>query len=244
METHEIHRDQLQHNREDTGVRADPGTDVSNNSIHIELVQDKFTVVEPGTLSVDTAAKYGEVKPRTGQPKSKRYTVSGSADEDHLLASTLRNLAPGCIATPEEIWNNEVEATQRQIYYMTMRQNVHLLESYTPQRRLETAHGSPPPPSFLPRSRWRLRSLPPPPLPPLAAVPPPPVHRVLFSGDIFILLTIIPLKVRKIDTLNHKAAVLIAASKSLGIMKYDSKYYFTDSHSCGPKGASASNGRA
>ncbi|KAI5693256.1 hypothetical protein M8J75_012084 [Diaphorina citri] len=162
METHEIHRDQLQHNREDTGVRADPGTDVSNNSIHIELVQDKFTVVEPGTLSVDTAAKYGEVKPRTGQPKSKRYTVSGSADKDHLLASTLRNLAPGCIATPEEIWNNEVEATQRQIYYMTMRQNVHLLESYTPQRRLETAHGSPPSPVL------------PPPVALAPPIPPPP----------------------------------------------------------------------
>src|SRR5271154_5268824 len=38
--------------------------------------------------------------------------------------------------------------------------------------------------------------------------------------------------------------VLIAASKSLGVMNYDNKYYFTDSHSCGPKGDSACNGRA
>ncbi|GFQ80754.1 hypothetical protein TNCT_482281 [Trichonephila clavata] len=29
---------------------------------------------------------------------------------------------------------------------------------------------------------------------------------------------------------NHKAGVLIATSKSLGVMNYNDKYYFTDSH--------------
>ncbi|GFR21211.1 ATP-dependent DNA helicase [Trichonephila clavata] len=40
---------------------------------------------------------------------------------------------------------------------------------------------------------------------------------------------------------NHKAGVLIATSKSLGVMNYNDKYYFTDSHACGPNGASASD---
>jgi hypothetical protein len=40
---------------------------------------------------------------------------------------------------------------------------------------------------------------------------------------------------------SHKAGVLIATSKSLGVMNYDDKYYFTNSHACGPKGASASD---
>lgn len=41
--------------------------------------------------------------------------------------------------------------------------------------------------------------------------------------------------------INHKAGVLIATSKSLGVMNYNNKYYFIDSHACGPKGASASD---
>ncbi|GFQ96258.1 ATP-dependent DNA helicase [Trichonephila clavata] len=40
---------------------------------------------------------------------------------------------------------------------------------------------------------------------------------------------------------NHKTGVLIALSKSLGVMDYNNKYYFTDSHVYGPKGASASD---
>ncbi|GFQ72031.1 ATP-dependent DNA helicase [Trichonephila clavata] len=40
---------------------------------------------------------------------------------------------------------------------------------------------------------------------------------------------------------NHKAGVLIATSKSLGVMNYNDKYYFTDSDACGPNGASASD---
>lgn len=38
---------------------------------------------------------------------------------------------------------------------------------------------------------------------------------------------------------NHNTGVLIAEGKSLGVMLYDGKYYFTASHSCGPKGAQA-----
>ena len=38
---------------------------------------------------------------------------------------------------------------------------------------------------------------------------------------------------------HHQAGILIASSKSLGVMHYNEKFYFTDSHSCGPKGASA-----
>ncbi|KAG5683578.1 hypothetical protein PVAND_012851 [Polypedilum vanderplanki] len=44
--------------------------------------------------------------------------------------------------------------------------------------------------------------------------------------------------------IDHNAGVLVCASKSLGLMHYDDKYYFTDSHSCGPAGASAANGTA
>ncbi|KAG5666753.1 hypothetical protein PVAND_014765 [Polypedilum vanderplanki] len=44
--------------------------------------------------------------------------------------------------------------------------------------------------------------------------------------------------------IEHKAGVLVCESKSLGLMYYDDKYYFTDSHSCGPAGASAANGKA
>ncbi|KAG5674477.1 hypothetical protein PVAND_004445 [Polypedilum vanderplanki] len=44
--------------------------------------------------------------------------------------------------------------------------------------------------------------------------------------------------------IEHKAGVLVCESKSLGLMHYDDKYYFTDSHSCGPAGASAANGKA
>lgn len=50
------------------------------------------------------------------------------------------------------------------------------------------------------------------------------------------------------DSLNqlfqeNNAEVLITTGKSLGVMLYDEKYYFTDSHSCGSKGAAATNGR-
>ncbi|KAG5666270.1 hypothetical protein PVAND_017605 [Polypedilum vanderplanki] len=44
--------------------------------------------------------------------------------------------------------------------------------------------------------------------------------------------------------IEHNAGVLVCESKSLGLMHYDDKYYFTDSHSCGPAGASAANGKA
>ncbi|KAG5680197.1 hypothetical protein PVAND_009722 [Polypedilum vanderplanki] len=44
--------------------------------------------------------------------------------------------------------------------------------------------------------------------------------------------------------IKHKAGILVCESKSLGLMHYDDKYYFTDSHSCGPAGASAANGKA
>ncbi|KAG5685124.1 hypothetical protein PVAND_014320 [Polypedilum vanderplanki] len=44
--------------------------------------------------------------------------------------------------------------------------------------------------------------------------------------------------------IDHNAGVLVCESKSLGLMHYDDKYYFTDSHSCGPAGASAANGKA
>lgn len=37
---------------------------------------------------------------------------------------------------------------------------------------------------------------------------------------------------------------VIASGKSFGVICYDQKYYLTDSHSCGPKGARASNGKA
>lgn len=38
---------------------------------------------------------------------------------------------------------------------------------------------------------------------------------------------------------SHKARVLITSSKSLGVMYYNNKYYFTNSHACGPKGDKA-----
>ncbi|GFR11956.1 ATP-dependent DNA helicase [Trichonephila clavata] len=40
---------------------------------------------------------------------------------------------------------------------------------------------------------------------------------------------------------NHNAGVSIATSKSLGVMNYYNKYYFTDSHAFGSNGASASD---
>ncbi|GFT43231.1 hypothetical protein TNCV_2520881 [Trichonephila clavipes] len=40
---------------------------------------------------------------------------------------------------------------------------------------------------------------------------------------------------------NHKASILIASSKSLGVMNYNNKYYFTDSPACDPKSVSASD---
>ncbi len=43
---------------------------------------------------------------------------------------------------------------------------------------------------------------------------------------------------------SHNAGILISGAKSFSIMHYCNKYYFTDSHSCGPKGASAANGKA
>lgn len=36
---------------------------------------------------------------------------------------------------------------------------------------------------------------------------------------------------------NHMAGTLISFGKSLAVIKHDAAYYFTDSHSCGPKGA-------
>lgn len=43
----------------------------------------------------------------------------------------------------------------------------------------------------------------------------------------------------------HSAGIMIAAAYSYGVMNYDDKFYFTDSHSCGPKGSRAGlNGRA
>jgi len=39
----------------------------------------------------------------------------------------------------------------------------------------------------------------------------------------------------------HNAGIIVAYSKSLGLMHYDEKYYFTDSHSCGPRGAPLQN---
>jgi hypothetical protein len=41
----------------------------------------------------------------------------------------------------------------------------------------------------------------------------------------------------------HNAGVLIGQSKSLGLMQYDGKYYFTDSHACGEKGSPARTGQ-
>jgi len=35
---------------------------------------------------------------------------------------------------------------------------------------------------------------------------------------------------------NHKAGILITSSKSFAVIFSNSKYYFTDSHSCGPRG--------
>lgn len=44
---------------------------------------------------------------------------------------------------------------------------------------------------------------------------------------------------------NHLTGILISAGKSYGVMHFNDKYYFTDSHSCGPKGATAGqNGKA
>lgn len=44
----------------------------------------------------------------------------------------------------------------------------------------------------------------------------------------------------------HQGGTVIASSKTVAVMQYDEKYYFVDSHSCGPKGASAKScyGRA
>ena len=37
----------------------------------------------------------------------------------------------------------------------------------------------------------------------------------------------------------HAAGILISAGKSYAVMHYEERYYFADSHSCGPKGAPA-----
>jgi len=44
----------------------------------------------------------------------------------------------------------------------------------------------------------------------------------------------------------YRAGVLIACGQCFGVLQYDAKYYFTNSHSCGPKGAKAQpkNGKA
>lgn len=46
--------------------------------------------------------------------------------------------------------------------------------------------------------------------------------------------------------MTHHAGILIADGQSFGVMHYDSKYYFSDSHSCGQKGSRANdnNGKA
>ncbi|GFU35149.1 ATP-dependent DNA helicase [Trichonephila clavipes] len=44
--------------------------------------------------------------------------------------------------------------------------------------------------------------------------------------------------------LTHQTGIFITAVKSFGIICYDQKFYLTDSHSCGPKGARANNGKA
>ncbi|GFR06815.1 ATP-dependent DNA helicase [Trichonephila clavata] len=38
---------------------------------------------------------------------------------------------------------------------------------------------------------------------------------------------------------DHNAGILISEGRSFGVMRYDNKYYFSDSHSCDPKGANA-----
>lgn len=42
----------------------------------------------------------------------------------------------------------------------------------------------------------------------------------------------------------HAAEILIANSRAFPVMFCHDKFYFADSHSCGPKGASAQNGKA
>lgn len=44
--------------------------------------------------------------------------------------------------------------------------------------------------------------------------------------------------------LTHNAGILVAEPKSLGVLHYGDRYYFTDSHSCGSRGATAGNGKA
>ncbi|XP_044597317.1 uncharacterized protein LOC123273901 [Cotesia glomerata] len=46
--------------------------------------------------------------------------------------------------------------------------------------------------------------------------------------------------------LSHSAGILITGGQSFGVMYYNDKYYFSNSHSCGPKGSRAneSNGKA
>ncbi|CAG9799443.1 unnamed protein product [Chironomus riparius] len=43
---------------------------------------------------------------------------------------------------------------------------------------------------------------------------------------------------------SHSSGVLIAESLSLGVMHYNDRYYFTDSHSCGARGVKAGDGKA
>jgi hypothetical protein len=54
-----------------------------------------------------------------------------------------------------------------------------------------------------------------------------------------------PLK-RSLELLfeNHQGGILIANNKAIGVLKNDEKFYFTDSHSCGPKGQNCANGKA
>lgn len=42
----------------------------------------------------------------------------------------------------------------------------------------------------------------------------------------------------------HEAGILIANGKSFALIKSIDRYYFVDSHSCGPKGSTASDGKA
>lgn len=42
----------------------------------------------------------------------------------------------------------------------------------------------------------------------------------------------------------HNAGILVAEPKSLGVLHYGDRYYFTDSHSCDLRGATAGNEKA
>ena len=43
---------------------------------------------------------------------------------------------------------------------------------------------------------------------------------------------------------NHQCGILIANNKSFAVMSFEGKFYLADSHSCGPSGTPAANGKA